>query len=115
VQPDFALVTIAASRQAMSWNWQITAPYSATSVTFPALPKAIAQFVPVDGDTTEVSALVNGKAAGGYDAIRARLFAWDVGNEGASPLSNSVTASASASASASPSASASGPRRDAAE
>jgi hypothetical protein len=74
-QPDATILELYASRDALSWSWEVVAPYDGTEVTLPALPTDIAQYVPLATDNVGFEQLGAARLPGGYDAIRPIFFA----------------------------------------
>ncbi|MDX2086298.1 MAG: hypothetical protein SFX73_00555 [Kofleriaceae bacterium] len=78
VPPDLTFVSIDAVRnsaETMFWQWKLIAPYTATTLTLPALPTEIAQYVPLATDSVELVELGAAKLPGGYAAARPLYFA----------------------------------------
>ena len=80
--PDAVLAAVSFSRSTTTaqdnWVWQIAAPGSTTgAVRYPTLPTDVFDFAPQATDGAFVEEASTAKVSGGYDAIRAHVFATD--------------------------------------
>jgi hypothetical protein len=75
-EPDLMLAGIYTYREAdnTDWYWQIAAPH-ATTLAMPALPTDLYDFTIAPTDTFDANQLMLAKVPGGYDAVRAYVFA----------------------------------------
>lgn len=77
-EPDFVRAKVHAYRdgfpQGHAWHWQIVAPRTGTTVTFPTLPVVDFDFNLKDGDVAGVDELETISLPGGYAGVRAHAF-----------------------------------------
>jgi hypothetical protein len=78
VTPDFASVRLTGTRatqtESRDVSWQIVAPFTAGSVTFPALPAGTFDLNFSPTDTVNIYDAAFGKVPGGYDTVRPLFF-----------------------------------------
>lgn len=71
---DLSIAQFGVSNEARSWQWTLVAPYARGELVPPVLPTDVATWTPADGDNVYVLSLLNAKATGQYDAVRARAL-----------------------------------------
>jgi hypothetical protein len=89
---DLTGAALSATRANQQWSWQIFGP-AGTSITLPTLPTDIADFNIVATDTTRILTSLAAKVPGGWDALRATVFAGGpqpVGTNGAFSISFAI-------------------------
>ena len=71
VMPDFVSASLEFEGDAAIGQWNIAAPYTGGSIQLPPL----VGYVPAATDTVPIQQLMTAKVPGGYDAVRAGVFA----------------------------------------
>lgn len=76
-QPDYVRARIEVVREEplVAWRWEIVAPYTNASVTFPVLPTDLAVYNATATDDSQALDLEIAKLTGGYDGARETVFA----------------------------------------